>query len=50
MNIEHLGFFYLATPTATSDIRLYGHLRGPVTYTPVAERLAVELSLPDLMN
>ena len=23
-----------------------GHLRGPVTLTPVAERLAVELSLP----
>ena len=23
-----------------------GHLRGPVTHTPVAERLAVELSLP----
>ena len=25
-----------------------GHLRGPVTLTPVAERLAVELSLPVL--
>ena len=23
----------------------YGHLRGPVTLTPVAERLAMELSL-----
>ena len=23
-----------------------GHLRGPVTFTPIAERLAVELSLP----
>ena len=23
-----------------------GHLRGPVTLTPIAERLAVELSLP----
>ena len=23
-----------------------GHLRGPLTLTPVAERLAVELSLP----
>ena len=23
-----------------------GHLRGPVTLAPVAERLAVELSLP----
>ena len=25
-----------------------GHLRGPVTHTPIAERLEVELSLPDL--
>ena len=25
-----------------------GHLRGPVTLTPVAERLAVKLSLPVL--
>ena len=25
-----------------------GHLRGPVTLTPIAERLAVELSLPVL--
>ena len=25
-----------------------GHLRGPMTLTPVAERLAVELSLPVL--
>ena len=23
-----------------------GHLRGPVTLTPIAERLAVDLSLP----
>ena len=27
-----------------------GRLRGPVTLTPVAERLAVELSLPVLMT
>ena len=33
-----------ATPTVTREIRLYGHLRGPVT--PVAERFAVQLSLP----
>ena len=32
----------------TREIRLYGHLRGPVTLTPNAERLAVELSLPVL--
>ena len=25
---------------------IYGHFRGPVTFIPVAERLAVELSLP----
>ena len=25
-----------------------GHLRGPVTLTPITERLAVELSLPVL--
>ena len=27
-----------------------GHFRGPVTLTPIAERLAVELSLPVLMT
>ena len=31
----------------TRGIRLYnGHLRGPVTLTPIPERLAVEPSLP----
>ena len=36
-----------ATPTVTRVIRLYnGHLRGSMTLTPNAERLAVELSLP----
>ena len=25
---------------------IYGHLRGPVTLSPIAERLTVELSLP----
>ena len=34
----------------TRSIRLYGHLRGPVTLTPIAERLAVELSLPVFMT
>ena len=30
-----------------TDLPFYdGHLRGPVTLTPVAERLAKELSLP----
>ena len=37
-----------ATPTVTRGIRLQRHLRGPVTLTPNAERLALELSLPDL--
>ena len=33
--------------SVTPGIRLYDdHLRGPVTLTPNAERLAVELSLP----
>ena len=36
----------LATPTVTRGILHNGHLRGPVTLIPVAERLAVELSLP----
>ena len=37
---------YRATPTVTRGIRLYciGHLREPVT--PIAQRLAVKLSLP----
>ena len=32
----------------TRDIPSDGHVRGPVTLTPVAERLAVELALPVL--
>ena len=31
--------------TVTWANRSNGHLRGPVTHTPVAERLAMELSL-----
>ena len=35
----------------TRDISVYnGHLGGPVTLTPDAERFAVELSLPVLTN
>ena len=39
-----------ATPTVSRDIRYNGHLQGPVrvTLTRVAERLAMELSLPVL--
>ena len=39
------------TPTLTRDIRLYENLQGSaVTHTPVAERLAVKLSLSVLMT
>ena len=34
-----------ATPTLTRGIRLLCSLRGPMTLTPIAERLTVELSL-----
>lgn len=35
-----------ATPTVTGDIRFYGHPLGPVTLTPVVERLTVETFEP----
>ena len=35
-----------ATRTVTRVIRYNGHLRGPVTLTPIAEREAVELLKP----
>ena len=35
-----------ATLTVTLFIRLYGHLRGPLTLTPITERLTSELSQP----
>ena len=41
---------YHVIPTATRHIRLYGHILGQMTLTPVAERLAVELLLPILMT
>ena len=41
--------FVLAKRLPT-DVRLDGHLRGPVTLTPIAQRLAVELSLPVFMT
>ena len=48
MTIEQLGF--LSVPHLLYCDREHlavnnGHLRGPVTLTPIAERLAVELSL-----
>ena len=33
-------------PYLTWGIPIYGHLQGPMTLTPTAKRLAVELSLP----
>ena len=42
---------YHAIPTVTRVIRLYnGHLWGSVTLTRIAQRLAVELSLPLFMT
>ena len=35
----------LAYHTVKRDVRLDGHLRGPVTFTPFIVRLTVELSL-----
>ena len=45
MAIEQRGFFSVP-PTVTILAVYNGHLQGPVTLTPIAERLAVELSLP----
>ena len=36
----------LVTPTLTRGICFLWSLRGPMTLTPIAERLTVELSLP----
>ena len=40
--IEQWEFIQRATPTVTQDV-YNGHLRGPESLTPIAERLAVEL-------
>ena len=45
MAIEHWGFFSVLHLVWHGPTLSNGHLRGPVTLTPVAERLAVELSL-----
>ena len=37
-------------PRLTRDIRIYGHLQGTVTLTFIAERLAIQLSLPVFMT
>ena len=40
------GVFGVYRPTRKFFTTLACHLRGPVTLTPITERLAVELSLP----
>ena len=37
---------FIVPLSSEGSLTCHGHLRGPVTLTPVAERLAVELSLP----
>ena len=48
MAIEQWGFFSVPHLLWHKTSVYNGHLRGPVTLTPVAERLAVESSLPVL--
>ena len=45
MSIELWGFFSVPRLLWHETSDLNGHLRGPVTLTPIAERLAMELSL-----
>ena len=46
MVIEQWGFFCVPHLLWHGTSVYNGHLRGPVTLTPIAERLEVELSLP----
>ena len=46
MAIEQWGFFSVSHLLWHGPSLYNGHLQGPVTLTPVAERLAVVLSLP----
>ena len=48
LGIEQWEFFSVPHLLRHGASVCYGHLRGPVTLTPNAERLAVELSLPVL--
>ena len=48
MTIELLGFFSVPHLLWHGASVYNGYLRGPVTLTPIADRLAVELSLPVL--
>ena len=46
--IEQWGFFNVPHLLWQGQTVYIGHLRGPVTLTPIAERLSLELSLPVL--
>ena len=46
MIIEELGFLIVQHLLWQGTSVYNGHIRGPMTLTPIAERLAVELSLP----
>ena len=46
MAFEQCGFFNVPHLVRHGPTLYNGHLRGPVTRTPVAKRLAVELLLP----
>ena len=48
MTIDQWGFFSVSHLPWHGTSVYNGHLRGPVTLTPIAERLAGELSLPVL--
>ena len=50
MVIELWGFFKVQHLLWHGSNVYNGHLRGPVTLAPIAERLAVELSLPVLFT
>lgn len=44
--IEQRGYFKASTPTVARDLRVI--VQRPATFTPVADHLAVEMSLPSL--
>ena len=48
MAIEQYGFFSVPHVLWHGSSVYYGHLRGPVTLTPITKRLAVDQSLPVL--
>ena len=50
MAIEQLGFFSVPYLLSHGASVYNGHLQGPVALTPIAERLAVEMSQPVFMT